>query len=167
MSSNILTYSIAREWLQGSVGSESFSTRAWSGGRRGSTTPGAAQHSFDSYNVFRKEQNGVNGGPLPPGLYICHYATDGPGGESIRLDQTVASLFQIDAQAHVRFYERSGMYIHGRGPIGSQGCIVLENDAERHRLNKAIKNCPGTVMLKVSDLGMPMPAARETGTRTA
>ncbi len=167
MSSNILTYSIAREWLQGSIGNQTFSMHAWSGGRRGSTTPGASQHGYGSHNVFRKEQNGVNGGPLPPGIYLCRYVTNGSGGESIRLDQTVTSLFQIDAQAHVRFYNRDGMYIHRRGPIGSQGCIVVENEADRIRLNQAIKNWSGTVMLKVTDVGMPLPAERETGLRTA
>lgn len=167
MSGNILTYSIAREWLEGSIGNENFSLRAWSGGRRGSTTPGAAQHNYESYNVFRKEKNGVDGGPLPPGLYICHYATDGPGGESIRLDLTPSSIFQIDSQANVRFYDRDGLYIHKRGPIGSQGCIVVENEVERIRLNKAIKNCSSSVMLKVTDVGMPLPAERETGWRTA
>ena len=105
--------------------------------------------------------------PLPPGLYICAYATDGPGGESIRLDPTPTALFQIDQNANVRFYNRDGMYIHGRGPIGSQGCIVAENDADRHRLNKAVKNCTSTVMLKVSETGMPLPAARDSQTNTA
>lgn len=79
----------------------------------------------------------------------------------------MTSLFQIDAQAHVRFYNRDGMYIHRRGPIGSQGCIVVENEADRIRLNQAIKNWSGTVMLKVTDVGMPLPAERETGLRTA
>jgi hypothetical protein len=167
MSSNILNYSIAGERLQGSVGNENFSMHAWSGGRRGTKTPGADEHSYASYNVFRKEQAGVNGGPLPPGLYLCYYATDGPGGQTIRLEPTITAMFQIDAQANVRTYDRSGMYIHGRGPIGSQGCIVVENEADRLRLNKAIKNCPGTVMLRVSDTGMPLPSDRETGTQTA
>lgn len=167
MSSNILTYSIAREWLQGSVGSENFSIHAWSGGRRGTKTSGADEHSYASYNVFRKEQGGVSGGPLPPGLYLCSYATDGPGGQTIRLEPTVTALFQMDAQLNVRTYNRSGMYIHGRGPIGSQGCIVVENEADRQRLNKAVKNCPDTVVLRVSDTGMPLPADRDTGTQTA
>jgi hypothetical protein len=167
MTSNILNYSIAREWLEGTVGGEKFSMYAWSGGRRGSKKAGVAEHTFESYNVFRKEQKGVNGGPLPPGLYICHHATDGPGGESIRLEPTVAAMFQVGADAKVLFYNRSGFYIHGRGPIGSQGCIVPENDAERLRLTKAIKKCPDTVLLKVSELGMPLPAAIEKGTMTA
>lgn len=64
MSSNILTYSIAREWLQGSIGNQTFSMHAWSGGRRGSTTPGASQHGDGSYNVFRKEQNASMKGPF-------------------------------------------------------------------------------------------------------
>jgi hypothetical protein len=158
MSDNILYYLIAMEWLYGSVNNENFSMHAWSGGRRGSTTPGVAEHSILSYDVFRKEKPGVNGGPLPPGLYICHYTTNGPGGKSIRLEPTMAALFQVDQGLTVHWYHRGGFYIHGRGPIGSEGCIVPENEADRQRLNNAIKSCAETVMLRVQDPGMPLPA---------
>ena len=96
--------------------------------------------------------------------YVAHHP---PFGECIFLEQTVTALFQIDEKANVRFYNRGGFYIHGRGPIGSQGCIVVENEAERKRLNSAIKGSAGTVMLKVADAGMPMPAAIETTTHIA
>jgi len=171
MSSNILSYSIAREWLEGNVGNDKFLMRAFSGGGRGRTGSGAG-HNFSSYNVFQKETDGTtghtHGGPLPPGIYICNYvAHHSKFGECIFLEQTITALFEIDARAKVHFYDRDGFYIHGHGPHGSDGCIVPENDGERRRLNRAIKNAKGIVMLKVSEQGMPLPAARETRTRTA
>ena len=171
MSSNILCYSIAREWLEGNVGNDNFLIRAYSGGGRGRKGSGA-EHNFSSYNVFQKETDDISGhthgGPLPPGIYICNYVAHHPKfGECIFLEQTITALFQIDARAKVHFYDRNGFFIHRRGPHGSDGCIVPENEGERLRLNKAIKNAKGIVMLKVSERGMPLPAARKTITWTA
>jgi hypothetical protein len=159
-----LSYSIARELLEGSIGTEKFALRAWAGGARGQTGSGA-EHSYSSYDVFRQTRHskGIHGRPLPPGLYICRYINQHPHfAECIFLEQTPTALFQIDMNANVRFYDRSGFYIHGRGPHGSDGCIVPENNAERLRLNKAVKNASGGVLLKVTDVGMPLPAARFT-----
>jgi hypothetical protein len=158
----MLIYSIAREFLQGSIGSERFFMRAWAGGARGQTGT-SAEHSADSYDVFRQTRHnkGRHGGPLPPGLYICRYVAHHPHfGECIFLEQTPTALFQVDMNANVRFYDRDGFYIHGRGPHGSDGCIVPENNVVRMRLNKAVKNASGAVLLKVTDVGMPLPAAR-------
>jgi len=74
-------------------------------------------------------------------------------------------LFEIVA-GQVRPHGRDGFYIHGRGPHGSDGCIVLENDAERKRLNKALKESADNVLIRVGELGMPLPALRETGMTT-
>ncbi|MBV9289969.1 MAG: hypothetical protein JO288_19515 [Hyphomicrobiales bacterium] len=161
-----LTYSIAREFLEGAIGKENFSLRAWAGGGRGRTGIGA-QRDSGSYDVFRqtKHSKGIHGGPLPPGLYICRYvAHHHHFGECIFLEQTPTALFQIDMKANVRFYDRDGFYIHGRGPHGSDGCIVPESNPERIRLNKAVKDATSAVLLKVTDVGMALPAARYTGT---
>lgn len=166
--SNGLTYSISREWLEGAVGTAKFSMRAFSGGGRG-RTGGGAEGSAESYDVFRKEseQGGkhVHGGPIPPGLYVCHYLEHHKTfGECIFLQQTVLSLIQIDPTADprsgqfIRFYDRDGFFIHGRGKHGSDGCIVPENGSERQRLNKAIK-AVGRVILNVVEQGPPKPAA--------
>jgi hypothetical protein len=171
MSSNILSYSIARELLEGEVGNDRFVMRAVSGGGRG-RKGGGAEHNWVSYNVFRKEKDGpaghTHGGPLPPGIYICKYvANHATFHECIYLQPTITAMFEVDARANVHFYNRDQFYIHGHGPHGSDGCIVPAMNSERIRLNKAIKNADGAVMLKVSELGMPLPAARETKTRTA
>lgn len=165
---NVLTYSIAREWLEGTVGKARFSMRAFSGGGRGRTGSGAS-HDAGSYDVFRKTDHagGVHGGPLPPGLYICRYvAHHHHFGECIFLMQTPTALFTVDAKAEIRFHDRGGFFIHGRGAHGSDGCIVPESQSERTRLNRAIRDEAGMVLLKVEEQGMPLPAAVTRGTRT-
>jgi hypothetical protein len=169
MSSNILTYSIATETLSGTIGADRLFVRAWSGGRRGAKSPGA-ESDVASYNVFRKEQHdkGIHGGPIPPGFYLCRYVAHHPKfHECIFLEQTLTSLFQVNEDAKVSFYNRDGFYIHGRGPHGSDGCIVPENESVRKHLNKLVKNCPGTVMLRVADRGFPLPAAISRGSWSA
>jgi hypothetical protein len=152
-----LTYSISRQWLEGSIGTDKFSLRAWSGGGRGRTGAGA-ETDAGSYNVFRKESEEggkhVHGGPIPPGLYICrHLPKHSTFGECIFLEQTLLSLVHIDPKAHplsgnfIRLYNRDGFFIHGRGKHGSDGCIVPNNPAERKRLNNAVKAVGG--ILKV------------------
>ena len=161
--SNILNYSIALEWLEGAVGDQKFSMRAWSGGGRGRKGAGA-EHTLASYDTFRKtdHKHGITGGPLPEGLYICHFVAHHPRfHQCIFLEQTLTAVLQIDSAAIFRFYDRAGFYVHGRGPHGSDGCIVPQNEADRHKLNNAIKNASGAVLLKVKDAGMPLPAARE------
>jgi len=165
---NKVIYSIAHEQLQGTVGKESFLMRAWAGGGRGQTG-NAADHSAASYDVFRKTQHnkGIHGGPLPPGLYLCtHIAKHAHFGECIFL-QAITPFMKIDMNAQIRFCDREGFFIHGRGPHGSDGCIVPELDNERLRLNKAIKNAVGIVLLEVIHPGMPLPAAINTRSRLA
>jgi len=160
MSSNTLHYSIATETLSGTIGTATFLVRAWSGGRRGATRPGA-QSTFASYDVFRKEDHGkgIHGGPIPPGIYLCRYvANHAKFHECIFLEQTLTSLLRVDANATIRLYGRDAFYIHARGPHGSDGCIVPENEAVRLQLNKSVKNAQGTVMLQVVDPGFPLPA---------
>jgi hypothetical protein len=56
----------------------------------------------------------VHGGPIPPGSYkICEPAQHPHLGLSARLDPE-----------HPKMCVRGGFFIHGRGPHGSDGCIV-------------------------------------------
>ena len=163
MKDNILTYSIAREWLQGLVSGQSFSFHAWSGGGRGQTKKNA-DYSAESYDVFRKTQHeknkNIHGGPLPPGMYLCQYVAHHPHfGECIFLQITISSQLSFDARGTISFYNRDGFYIHGRGPHGSDGCIIPDINSDRLRLNKAIKDAASTVILNVIEQGMPFPAS--------
>ena len=166
MDRNFLSYSIATEWLQGVIGHDQFSMRAFAGGGRGRKGVDA-ERDWTSYDVFRKEREDpkhhVHGGPLPPGMYVCRYVSHHPKfHECIYLEQTITSIMAVDSNASVRFYGRGGFYIHGRGRHGSDGCIVPEDDLKRRHLNKAVKNASGTVLLEVKDVGMPLPASRNT-----
>ena len=161
----MLTYSIAREWLNGTVNSESFSMRAWSGGGRGRVGSGA-EHTLESYDTSRKEAKGILGGPLPYGVYICKYVANHPKfHECIFLQQTITSIIQTDVLGRIYATDRGGFYIHGRGEKGSDGCIVPENLGERVRLNRAIKASREVVLLKVAEPGMPLPAVLDNRTR--
>ena len=169
---NTLTYSIAGEFLEGSVEAERFSLRAFSGGGRGRKGTGA-EHSLSSYDFFRQEKDTssghIHGGPIPPGFYFCQYVPSHPKfHECIELVQTITSVIQVDG-AGLRSVDRDGFYIHGSGPHGSDGCIVIPKDTEddRLRLNIAVKNAQSTVMVRVVEPGMPLPAVRETAGRLA
>jgi hypothetical protein len=155
---SVLNYSIARQWLEGSVGNEKFSVQAWSGGGRGRTGPGA-ENTPASYDVFQKESDEgskhIHGGPIPPGIYVCfHVPHHHKFGECVFLQQTILSLVSVQTRKdgpQIRFYNRDGFFIHGRGKHGSDGCIVPDNPAIRSKLNRAIKNAGnGTVILKVA-----------------
>lgn len=153
--SNTLYYSIAHEFLTGSVGTENFSVQAFSGGGRGRTGAGA-ESSASSYNVFRKETGTgtghVHGGPIPPGFYVCNYVAHHPPfiGPVIQLEQTITSLLNVDVPGKPRLYGRDKFWIHGSASHGSDGCIVIKNIALRHKLNDAVKNAQNTVLLKVT-----------------
>ena len=48
--------------------------------------------------------------------------------------------------------------IHGSGPKGSDGCLVPASDGERRRLNQAVKQFQGKVVLQVKNVGYELPA---------
>lgn len=167
MSKNILTYSIATELLRGTITNQEFIIHTLSGGRRGSTTPGAPQHTPASYDSFRQTRHdkGVHGGPLPPGIYICRYvANHHKFHECIFLDRTLTAMLRVDSDARIRIYPRDNdFFIHGAGPHGSDGCLVPSDEPARVRLNRAVRDCNQTVMLEVVDPGFPLPAMADLG----
>jgi hypothetical protein len=68
-------------------------------------------------------------GLVPPGFCIIvnlqTYAWLG-GGKGVYLEQTISSLLHADPTKAIGISVtgRDGFYIHGRGPKGSDGCIV-------------------------------------------
>ena len=165
---NFLIYSITRERLEGSVDGEFFSMTARAGGGRGRTA-GDAEHSAASYDVFRKENKAkrIRGGPLPPGIYTCHYvANHQKYGDCIFLQMNTV-YFELSDKGKVNVADRDEMFIHLRGPRGSDGCIVPENDADRLRLNQAVKKAAGRVLLQVTEKGLPVPDEVDKKARTS
>ena len=115
-----LTYYIREGLLVGVSGRRMFHISALSGGGGGSTQNPGTDTINNPYMEGLKTSGGANssfhvhGGPLPPGKYIVHTPAQHPHlGLSAELE-------------HPNFKPmgRDGFYIHGRGPHGSDGCIV-------------------------------------------
>jgi hypothetical protein len=84
-----------------------------------------------------------SGEPLPSGHYECRYiAHHRRLFECIQLVRMGASAFPV---AHA---PGKGFFIHAPGFDGSDGSIVPVNNAERLRLNAAVKEFRGLVMLR-------------------
>jgi hypothetical protein len=147
----MLEYDIQSETLRGNVGREYFLAHAVSGGGRGSKLKPEGDERLRSWTFWTKENQakGIRGGIIPPGFYICrHVPHHTTFHECIFLEQTLTSIVVPDpgSSLGIRMHDRDGFYIHSRGPKGSDGCIVLSSEAERHRLNRAIKDHPATAL---------------------
>jgi len=110
-----LVYSLWDGMLVGTVGGRPLSMRALSGGGGGSTRK--ATDPFAVNNPVTTDQaaqrsKGIRGGPIPPGEYTILVPAKSPAGH------VIAALIPRYKT------ERSGFQIHGRGPLGSDGCIV-------------------------------------------
>jgi len=118
-----LTYNIAELRLQGLINYKGkkyfFDSRAFSGGRGGSTTPGAvdrrlANNPFATHVKGEETNNMITkvGGPIPMGKY------------SMKTSSTVNRI-DLFPQTNGNLAGRTGGFqIHGTGPKGSIGCIV-------------------------------------------
>jgi hypothetical protein len=176
----LLTYDAAKELLSGTIGSApQFHMKAYSGGSRGHVDVGArvaarylhkqasnlSSHLANTPTI--KDNHGhykQRGGTLPAGHYTCQYwANHADFHECIQLKRqadakAIYSPFSPHPIAHGR---GDDFFIHGRGSKGSDGCIVPADPAERIRLNHAVKNFPGKVVLLVKHVSYQLPAELE------
>ncbi len=152
-----LTYDIAKELLYGKVGKHRFHMRAFSGGGRGKKAkygPGEQTLTSRLSTTIADDDHGVRGGPLPPGEYLCTYvAHHSKFHECIHLKTTLSSRYIASPVARFPIWhgrpKDGDFYVHGRGKLGSDGCIVPEIEAERLRLNRAVKQNSGTKLTVV------------------
>lgn len=129
-----LTYFISDGLLVGWVGGRHFQFRAVSGGRAGSTTPGAG-HGRVANNPWltaQAEGPGVIGGPIPCGRY------------RLEVDPQRHLWIKLipDPSNHIA-YRPGSFAIHGHGPIGSHGCIVPVDPVDLRLLYDAVKASNG------------------------
>jgi hypothetical protein len=154
----VLKYDITNERLMGKIGTHSISISASSGGGRGSKVhprgePG--QLGIASWDTQRKESGGVRGGPLPPGFYrVLKPAQVAHLGLAAQLEPTLTSLLYVDPSSGlgVSVTKRDGFYIHGAGPKGSDGCIVIQKPEFSWIMNLLAANAP--LMLEVVNAGV-------------
>lgn len=128
-----LTYYIYEGLLTGIVNGRLVHISAVSGGGGGTTRNKTAFSMNNPYmEGLKTVGNGkhhVHGGPIPPGSYDIETPSHHPHlGLSARLD----SLSGKPPMG------RDGFFIHGRGPHGSDGCIVPLDPHEFTRLMDAL-----------------------------
>lgn len=157
---NVLKYSIRDEVLYGSLGGVSYSMTAYSGGGRGSTA-GMERRDLDHWRTQKKAPDSFSaanrGGPLPVGMYLVKYfGMHEHLGRCAILTQTISSLVYADpwSPVGVSVTERSEFFIHGRGPKGSDGCIVPGKDSDLKALLDALKRETSVVALFVQNDGV-------------
>jgi hypothetical protein len=175
-----LVYDAALELLSGMVGDKHFRMTAYSGGSRGhksgvkpelakkylhSQADSLMSHLATTRKLEDSKGNYVQrGGTLPPGDYRCHYVAHHPTfGECIQLLRAADALAirSIFSPYPIPCGRGNDFFIHGSGPKGSDGCIVPAFDAERRRLNHAVKNFQGNVRLRVKNVSYMLPAELE------
>src|SRR3954452_16620711 len=115
-----LTYYIFEGVLTGFVEGKMYHMSALSGGGGASTAARTSSAVNNPYEAglktvaSTKTAGHVHGGPIPPGIYTIKKAAIHPHLHlSARLENS-----------RWRPMGRDGFYIHGRGPHGSDGCIV-------------------------------------------
>jgi hypothetical protein len=175
-----LTYNAASEMLTGQIRDEVFHEIAHSGGSRGhkATTSAKAKRYLHSSSlndslgrlattpeIYDKNSDTYKqrGGTLPPGHYECVYLENYKDfHECIRLDQMHDAHAIVSPFArHAIVHHRGGFYIHGHGPKGSDGCLVLAIESRRKILNQAVRDFDGRVILEVTHASYMLPAELE------
>jgi len=109
-----LVFNIVEQLLVGAIDGVKISANAVAGGRAGSKTPGAV-HYFLANNPYATgvkltEKN--PGGPLVMGSY------------RLKTHESHSNWIRLLPDASNAMHGRAGFAIHGRGPRGSDGCIV-------------------------------------------
>lgn len=151
-----LTYYIREAILEGIVAGEFIQILAVSGGGAGKTDRNYASNlppeepyfNNPTYTGIRKSSNeGIRGGPLP----TYHYIIGKPEHNKAILTPTQNMLTPVSGATFKTETGRDGGFqIHGRGAIGSDGCIVPLVPAEFHRLMEGLKK-DGGGLLTVKD----------------
>jgi hypothetical protein len=145
-----LTYSIFEGLLVGFAGNKKFMMNALSGGGGGSTKHAPTFAVNNPYAEGLKTSGAANskkhvhGGPLPPGQYTI------AAPNRLHLHGALsAELLPVNVDS----MGRSGFFIHGSGPHGSDGCIVPVNATDFHELMTALSIEGGGTLFVVEDSG--------------
>jgi hypothetical protein len=124
-----LTYNIVEELLTGIVDGTAISAHVVSGGRAGSKTAGAVNPFLanNPYATSVKKTVTIPGGPLIMGKY------------TLKTHESRANWIRLMPFGENAMHGRDGFAIHGRGPRGSDGCIVPTDFAMVQLLHGLVK----------------------------
>lgn len=111
-----LRYNIASGELEGTVDGVKLQGTAGSGGRAGSKVKDAmnwwlANNPYATRVKLNADHSNA-GGPLPMGSYL------------LSLHESKPNWIRLTPRDATAMHGRAGFAIHGRGPRGSDGCIV-------------------------------------------
>lgn len=149
MASSNLTYDITARWLFGQIGETQFNLHALgAGGRAGSTTPGAVHPDLanNMTQTYTPKKGKTPGGPLP----CCQYAMS--AHTTTRSGTAMKCVWLDPVNPGAMMGNRNGMLIHGPGPRGSDGCIVLTTE-DRDKVWAAVKANPHSFISVVGAIG--------------
>jgi hypothetical protein len=138
-----LTYALWEGLLTGTAGGRPVHIRALSGGGGGSTKSASDPFAVNNPTVTEQKENRrrqLRGGPIPVGTYVVHPPAAWSGG-------SIAAVLTPRYRTN-----RDGFLIHGRGPLGSDGCIVPLDQAEFTDLMNRLRR-DGGGLLEVVDAG--------------
>lgn len=141
-----LKYNIESRLLTGRIEGLEIKTIAGSGGRAGSKQVSEnvflANNSFATH-VGGEENSGThNFGPIPIGVY------------TLKVHEKRKNWIRLLPKNSNRMFGRKGFAIHGRGRIGSHGCIVPQNFSVILKLIDVLKTNPQKkYTLKVVSIG--------------
>ena len=123
-----LTYNIVEQRLSGHIGGVAINCAAGSGGRAGSKIKDA-ENWWLKNNAFATHVHlGAHQfGPLPQGRYY------------MRLHEKQNNMVRLGPFPSNIMYGRSGFLIHGRGAIGSHGCVVPYDFSNVIKIYTAVK----------------------------
>ena len=122
MGKAVLTYYIKEGILVGQVAGKLIHIFAASGGGGGTKKiSGPAEPSTvnNPYLTGQRKHGRVRGGPIPVGRYIIEPPKPWHHTQAARLQPSVSAAHFSAATGR-----DGGFLIHGRGPLGSDGCIV-------------------------------------------
>jgi hypothetical protein len=144
-----VTYFIGSQRLEGIVAGVKFAFPAWSGGGRGATDPIVPEFSLASFSPYRRmdQEVGIRGGAIPPGLWRIEVPVEagdskGPWVSRLIPDSSTREMYPQ------RDFDVAPFKVHGNGPQGSDGCIVI---LPGHRIPflTAVKDAGGASLLVV------------------
>ena len=127
-----LIYNIETGSLKGKIGKTLFNAYAGSGGRAGSKVKGAVNPLLANNSLATRIGGARNAGthlfgPIPQGVYI------------LELHETKKNWIRLNPSVGTYTHGRSGFAIHGRGNVGSHGCLVPADFTVVLRLCKLIE----------------------------
>jgi len=128
-----LVYNVLEAQLVGRIDGVHVSAYAVSGGRAGSKTAGAVNPLLanNPYATRVKkagdEKSAPPGGPIVLGTY------------SLKTHESKPHMIRLIPAEGTAMHGRSGFLIHGRGPRGSDGCIVPTDFHVVQLLHKLVK----------------------------